>query len=50
MSINYAEAEARLHFYADTIGVQRPEWLLSDATARRVIAHQFHPMHTVYQA
>ncbi|MCC1494949.1 hypothetical protein [Cognatishimia sp. F0-27] len=30
MSINYTEAEARMHFYADTIGVQPPGRLLSD--------------------
>lgn len=28
MSINYTEAEARMQFYADTIGVQPPERLL----------------------
>lgn len=30
MSINYTEAEARMHFCADTIGVQPPERLLSE--------------------
>lgn len=30
MSINHTEAEARMHFYADTIGVQPPDRLLSD--------------------
>lgn len=31
--IENAEAEARLHFYADTIGVEPPQRLLSDEGA-----------------
>lgn len=33
MSINLTEAEARMHFYADTIGVEPPDRLLCDDRA-----------------